>query len=89
MNLSSCGIDCDACRFKTEQNCPGCYEIDGKPFWSSNGGTKCDLYECAEKRVLPHCGKCRDFPCNMLKDWASAEGPERIDNLRIREKASK
>lgn len=26
------GIDCDACKFKTEQNCKGCKEIKGNVF---------------------------------------------------------
>lgn len=25
-------IDCDACKFKTEQNCKGCKEIKGNVF---------------------------------------------------------
>ena len=88
MNLSSCGIDCDACKFKAGKNCPGCFETDGKPFWANGGAGKCDLYACAEKRTLPHCGKCKDLPCAMLKEWAYSEEGEngkRIENLRIRE----
>lgn len=80
MNLSSCGIDCDVCKFKVEQDCPGCYVVKGKPFWSNEG--TCDLYACAVGKNLPHCGKCDEFPCGMLQEWASSEGPERIDNLR-------
>ena len=47
VKYSICGIDCDICKFKTEQS-----------------------------------GKCSQFPCDKLKEWASNENPERIDNLR-------
>ncbi|MDR2515207.1 MAG: DUF3795 domain-containing protein [Christensenellaceae bacterium] len=77
MKLSVCGIDCDACRFASERNCPGCRAQEGKPFWGS-----CALYACAAEKGLPHCGKCGEFPCSTLREWASAENPERIDNLR-------
>ena len=76
MNLSVCGIDCDVCEYKTANNCPGCRVLKGTPFWG-----KCDLYACAIKKNLPHCGKCEEFPCEMLKEWASGENPERIQNL--------
>ena len=80
MNLSSCGIDCDVCRFMTEQNCPGCGALKGKPHWSKEEA--CDLYACAAEKKLPHCGKCGEFPCAMLYKWASAENVERIENLK-------
>jgi hypothetical protein len=65
MNISSCGIDCDACNFKTEKNCPGCHALKGNPFWGS-----CGLYSCAATKTLPHCGKCDAFP--SCKQWADA-----------------
>lgn len=78
MNLSVCGIDCDVCKFKLNDNCVGCHNIKGKVFWG-----ECELYQCnAEKNQL-HCGKCSQFPCAKLKEWASTDNPERIDNLRI------
>ena len=76
-NYSICGIDCDSCKFKTEQNCKGCKTIEGKVFWG-----ECDLYKCNSQKNQDHCGKCSQFPCDMLKEWASSENPERIDNLR-------
>ena len=60
-NYGSCGIDCDSCRFKTEQNCTGCHVHKGQPFWGT-----CEIYACAASQVLPHCGKCGDFPCEKL-----------------------
>ncbi len=78
MNLSSCGLDCVACKFTVEQNCPGCHAQKGNPFWG-----KCDLYTCASDKGHSHCGKCGEFPCEMLQEWAANEGTERIDNLRV------
>lgn len=78
MNLSVCGIDCDVCKFKLNNDRTGCHNIKGKVFWG-----ECELYQCnAEKKQL-HCGKCSQFPCAKLKEWASTDNPERIDNLRI------
>lgn len=76
-NYSVCGIDCDKCKFKAEQNCAGCRKNDGKIFWG-----ECDLYKCNKSREQEHCGKCENFPCDKLKEWAASENPERIDNLR-------
>lgn len=77
MNISVCGIDCDACKFKAEMGCAGCKSIQGKVFWG-----ECELYACNAQKEQAHCGKCGQFPCEKLKEWASSENPERIDNLR-------
>ena len=74
---SVCGIDCSACKFRTEQSCPGCQAVEGKPFWG-----ECDLYRCNGEKGQEHCGKCAQFPCETLKEWAAEENGERIDNLR-------
>lgn len=76
MNLSSCGIDCDSCKYSIEKGCPGCHMQKGKPFWG-----ECELYQCASDRNIKHCGECNEFPCDELKKWASSENPERIQNL--------
>lgn len=89
MNLSSCGIDCDACKFKIEGNCPGCHALKGKPFWSNEG--TCDLYACANGKNLHDCGKCGEFPCEMLQEWANneeGENGQRIKNLKAREESA-
>jgi hypothetical protein len=88
MRLSSCGIDCDACKFTVETNCLGCHEIKGKTFWA--GDTACELYNCADIKNLQNCGKCSDFPCATLEEWASGtddttglpENRQRIKNLQ-------
>jgi hypothetical protein len=76
-NYSVCGIDCDMCKFKIEQNCKGCRVIQGTVFWG-----KCDIFACCKEKELEHCGKCSSFPCDMLKEWAASENDERIENLK-------
>ena len=72
MNISPCGIDCDACKFKTEQNCPGCRAHKGRPFWGV-----CDhLYDCTVQKSVSHCGQCGDFPCQALIDAHKSENPD-------------
>lgn len=85
MNLSSCGIDRDACKFRTEMNCAGCCAVKGQPFWAN--GKTCDLFACASGKGLRDCGECADFPCKTLTEWANTEPGEngrRIRNLRTR-----
>ena len=78
-DLSACGLDCAACRFFLEKTCNGCRAVApaGKCVW----GGRCDLYDCVAGKNLSHCGQCERFPCDTLKEWAAAEGSERIQNL--------
>ena len=46
-NYSICGIDCDLCKFKKEQNCKGCKTIKGNVFWG-----ECDLYKCNSQKKI-------------------------------------
>lgn len=79
MNLSVCGIDCSKCRYFTKSQCLGCRRVapEGKCVW--NG--RCDLFDCSKNKKVEHCGKCAEFPCGMLEEWATGENPERIQNL--------
>ena len=84
MNFSSCGIDCDACTFMKEGKCGGCRVVapKGKCLW----GGRCELFDCAAEKALPHCGKCGEFPCQKLIDAHKNGNPNRddieIENLR-------
>ena len=71
MNLSSCGIECDACAYKTSHSCPGCSAHRGKPFWGNR-----DLFACADGKTLPHCGGCGEFPCEKLITAHKNENPD-------------
>ena len=79
MNLSVCGIDCSKCNYFMNNQCLGCRKVapEGKCIW--NG--RCSLFDCSTNKKVEHCGKCSKFPCEMLKEWASGENPERIQNL--------
>jgi len=75
-NISYCGIDCEVCAIQT--GCPGCRKAAGKLFWGD-----CALARCCMEKQHEHCGQCREFPCDMLKEYAY--DPEHGDNgARIR-----
>jgi len=84
MNISVCGIDCDACSFRIENKCEGCRisAPKGECVW----GGRCGLYDCVEEKGLPHCGKCNEFPCQKLIDAHKNENPNgngiEIENLK-------
>ena len=82
MNLSSCGIDCDACGFMQEGKCEGCRvsAAKGACVW----GGRCELFDCADGKALPHCGRCGEFPCERLITAHKNENPDgiEIENLR-------
>ncbi len=84
MNISVCGIDCDACSFKNENKCTTCRIAahDGKCVW----GGRCDTHDCATNQGLNHCGSCQKFPCEQLLNIHKSENPEgngiEIENLK-------
>lgn len=74
---SRCGISCSTCPFQIEGKCAGCTHIK-KPFWADN----CPVKVCCESKNLTCCGKCKSFPCDLLKSFAYDK--EQGDNgLRI------
>lgn len=74
---SRCGICCSECSFLKEGTCKGCLNIE-KPFW----GDSCQVKSCCESKKISCCGKCDEFPCEILK--AFAYDKEQGDNgLRI------
>lgn len=78
---SRCGIDCSKCEYKEKVNCPGCIAAGGKMFWGN-----CELASCCMDKKLDHCGKCTDFPCELLKKYSydekQGDNGKRIANLR-------
>ncbi len=72
--FSPCGIVCDDCDwFKGEKEpvCPGCTELEGKPFWG-----ECETYSCVEDKQVDHCGECVEFPCtDFMGRYDPDEGP--------------
>jgi len=64
---TACGLCCGDCNYLGEQ-CRGCGQVQGKPFWTAQFGVEvCPLYDCCvTKKQLEHCGLCHDFPCETF-----------------------
>ncbi len=62
---SRCGILCSECDYREQMNCVGCVHME-KPFWGDN----CPVKSCCEAKELEHCGKCVDFPCELLQNFS-------------------
>ena len=70
MNLSPCGIDCDACALK--ENCAGGCQVNcGKPFYIKDFGVECcPIFSCSvSTKGHRTCGECPDVPCQIFFDW--------------------
>lgn len=74
---SRCGILCSACSFKKDGICSGCLQIQ-KPFW----GDACPAKDCCESKKQEHCGTCKEFPCDLLNQFAYDES-QGDNGLRI------
>jgi len=64
-----CGSFCTDCRFYGNE-CKGCHENNGKPFWAEhNGFTVCPIHECCvSKEHHVHCGRCEKLLCQLFRD---------------------
>ena len=68
---SKCGKDCSQCSYKEEYGCAGCNETaDG--YW----GERCEIKECCKAYHLDHCGLCKSFPCEQLRELSYDSDPE-------------
>ena len=80
LRMSRCGIDCEACEYRSKMSCPGCQAAAGKLFWG-----ECSVAQCCIHKEHDHCGQCADFPCDTLKEYAyhpeQGDNGERIRNL--------
>lgn len=63
-----CGLSCATCEYREENNCKGCINSEGKPFYG-----ECEIAECASKKNIGFCGECADFPCDILKRYSYDE----------------
>lgn len=80
-NLAArCGIYCGECEFRESAGCPGCVAAGGCMFWGA-----CEIARCCAGRELEHCGRCPDFPCDLLErcayDKDQGDHGRRIRNL--------
>ena len=89
-----CGWHCSSCSH-FGQDCPGCRETKGRPFWTFTSGIEmCPIYLCCvEQAGLEHCGLCPQLPCETFAGWRDPSMSdeefekslaERIDALRNR-----
>ena len=74
---SRCGILCGQCGYRESTGCKGCVSMD-KPFW----GESCPVKSCCEGKTYEHCGRCPDFPCRLLNQFAY-DPRQGDDGLRI------
>ena len=65
---SRCGLCCSSCEYQEKMDCKGCTNI-ARPFW----GDACPVKNCCEEKTLEHCGLCRNFPCDLLKEFSYAK----------------
>ena len=65
MIASRCGLDCSNCDYKEPNNCKGCLETDGQPFYG-----ECPVAVCCQSREYAFCGQCPELPCKMLYDYS-------------------
>ena len=65
-----CGWHCAGCSH-FRQDCRGCRQTRGGPFWSSPSDIEvCPVYLCcAEQEGLEHCGLCPRLPCETFNNW--------------------
>lgn len=80
--MGRCGIDCNECSCRVQMGCPGCINSEGKPFWG-----ECRVSKCCTGKDYEHCGRCQEFPCDVLNEFSYAsehgDNGKRIRNLEI------
>ena len=64
--MGRCGEDCEGCKHRESDGCPGCQATQGKPFWG-----ECKLAMCCISKQHEHCGQCQELPCARLGEYAS------------------
>lgn len=78
---SRCGIDCSECKYMEEKVCMGCIHME-KPFWAD----ACPVKTCSENKEIDCCGRCDEFPCDLLKSFAydaqQGDNGLRLENCR-------
>lgn len=61
--LSLCGLYCGGCKnYKENMNCMGCRN-------EKELVTDCPTRACCISKGLIHCGECKTFPCDELKNF--------------------
>lgn len=73
--MSRCGDDCEPCKHREQDGCPGCRATGGKQFWG-----ECKWAICCIAKGYEHCGQCLDLPCEIVKGYDGYE--QNVRNLK-------
>ena len=65
MPASRCGLCCTGCAYRTDRNCGGCIETNGRPFHG-----EFPVAKCCQERGFVHCGECPEIPCGLLTQYS-------------------
>lgn len=60
-NISFCGLDCDICSYKTDNNCVTCRVGCGTVCYG-----RCEVALCVMERKLEACSFCPEYPCGKF-----------------------
>ena len=77
-----CGAVCDLCPYlnsEKEITCKSCLKTIGSAFWG-----ECEVYKCAEKHQVEHCGLCEEFPCSLAINHYDTDNPKGPQNAVFR-----
>ncbi|MBP1561027.1 MAG: DUF3795 domain-containing protein [Oscillospiraceae bacterium] len=81
MHESRCGLLCSECENREACGCEGCLDLE-----EGNWAGDCEIKKCCEEKQLEHCGKCPDFPCDLLRntsfDEEEGDNGERLVTLK-------
>lgn len=81
MAESRCGLQCSKCDFIKQCGCKGCLKSDGRPFYGD-----CSVALCCIEKGHSHCGECKEFPCELLNDYAydpvNGDNGARIETIK-------
>ncbi len=76
---SRCGLKCSECSYVESHGCKGC--LTGGAFYGS-----CRVSDCCTKKEVNHCGLCKEFPCELLDEFAydeeQGDNGQRIETMK-------
>ena len=75
--IAFCGVDCAACSDYREEKCPGCRKSE----WPD--GDPCPPIACCLRRKIESCGRCGDFPCEMMREFYEESDGHRAAYARM------
>ncbi|MBQ5332326.1 MAG: DUF3795 domain-containing protein [Oscillospiraceae bacterium] len=87
VTMAKCGMDCTACRFALENDCPGCpYALPAENREKLFEDEECEVGICCGEKGFDTCAQCCDFPCESLRevsfDTETGDGGGRLMTLK-------